>query len=183
MASARRSAPPLSVVSRPRDRSDRERRTGRDRRPFAGHEPRERAHRYLEIPRVDQEVLRAKLREWAQRSVADEDARGRVLTLLEAENWFPQFREACETLEQHDWRSIHRAVVIEHLEAWAHAHGIKPSKYLRFSTASKPPAARDTPAHPRPRRSHVRAIVEDAIARMSDEELLDLRIPIRYILE
>jgi hypothetical protein len=156
--------------------------------PAAGTGPAEEDHRYLEIPRVDQEVLRVRLRDWVNQSGADLEVRERLLAILGREDWYLSFKEACEASNQRGWSTLHRTVVVEHLEAWARAHGIKPARYLR-SQRPRPPTTpslsspNNRPSLPRTRRSDVRQIVERAIARMSDEELLELRIPLRYILD
>lgn len=140
--------------------------------------------RFLGAPQVSQEEMKA---------LAREHAAGLALDLAEVEatlgepDWYPRFVRLLAPVARDMWKKIHRRFVVDRFTAWAGQHGIAVSRFIVQRRGARDPAreANGDSGH-RPRQAppaDVRALVHRAIDRMSEEELLDLRIPLRYLVE
>lgn len=92
------------------------------------------------------------------------------------------------------WRLAHRRFVIDRARAWLAEHGVFPDRFIRSTMSHELRAirSRHAPAQigsaPAPidgtlsiSQPDIRQLVLRAIAKMSEQELLDLRIPLRYL--
>jgi hypothetical protein len=148
-------------------------------------------NRFLSIPPISQDELRNVVRSSVE-ELDQPELKREFLTLLDQNNWFPGFINRAQMVGFHGWRGPYRRLVVDHAKAWLQEHGIRPERFIRSipQRITATPRLREVdkplyslpPAPIIPERN-VRQIVQRAVARMSDEELLDLRIPLRYLFE
>lgn len=148
--------------------------------------------RYLQIPRVPYETVTTPLREWVERHATESD-QIRLLEHLESQDWYQPFANTCAELELRGWRTVQYRAVLSHLREWLEQHDIRESTFILWPTqehSQTRPKDKRARRHSAPGRtpntmghSNVRARVIAAVERMSDDELLSLRIPVRYLLD
>ncbi|HYO55495.1 UPF0158 family protein [Archangium sp.] len=159
--------------------------------------------RYLAVPTLPVEQLKPVATAFASKMTQPE-AREALSRSLDSESWLPTFLGAAEKLGvREDWKAAHRAWVAERAREWLERHHFPANALIRPWRVRPPPVPRrnapiQVAALPQvavptqvaaptqvavsgiPRES-VRPLVLQAIARMSDEELLNLNIPLRYL--
>jgi hypothetical protein len=146
--------------------------------------------RYLPVEPVSDEVLRACAASFIEALPAGID-RTPFTEALASSSWRTTFRQmAAAAKVGNEWQKVHQACVVAHARAWAEAHRI-PFDRL---TSSVSPRRNAPEAHteatsraaakiaPDADLTAIRAMVHAAVDRMSSEELLDLRIPLRHLL-
>jgi len=142
--------------------------------------------RFLAIPPIPQDELREVMREYVK-NLNSPELKHELEPLIEQDDWYPRISDRLRGLGVTSWRLAHRRFVADRARAWLVEHGVRPERFIRSALRHEPTAAR--PRHapeqagPRPRSSErdIRALVLRAVSRMSEEELLDLRIPLRYL--
>jgi hypothetical protein len=109
--------------------------------------------------------------------------------LIDQEDWYPQISDRMRELGVTSWKRVHRQFVIDRARKWLIEHGVHPEKFIRATSqadlfVNRP---RHAPILAQSTRGigerDIRALVLKAVSRMSDQELLDLRIPLRYLVE
>lgn len=114
--------------------------------------------------------------------------------LLEQDAWYSLFRQRTRDLDISDWNVAHRRFVVDRAKLWLRDHGVPLEKFVHSISRTK--SSFDGMRRPmvasswQPRlerdkvidRRNIRGIVLRAVDRMSDDELLDLRIPLRYLI-
>jgi hypothetical protein len=137
--------------------------------------------RFARVPSIPQESLRQVARDFAQSHV-DSNVRDTLGSVLEGGSWFRDFTDRAERFGISDkWLSAHRTFVIGWARAWFIAHGLKPDRFIRGRSR---PTQAIAPAVVSPSGKSlggIRRIVHSAIDRMSDDELLNLSMPLRYL--
>src|SRR5690606_16314287 len=109
--------------------------------------------------------------------------------------WFQVFTRALADLGQRTrWLTAHRNYVLDEAAKWLSSHGIDQQKFIHVQSKAKINTDSDTHAgtreinyaspggRPLLPRERVREVVMQAVGRMSEEELLNLPIPLRYLL-
>lgn len=141
--------------------------------------------RYLSIPLIPQDDLRALAHRFAE-SISDSVMRERLASVIDREGWFRPFTKAATDcgLGQ-PWLNAHRAYVVETAISWLKSHNIDPRRFLRRS--EQPWRRARTSSAPAQlaselRQENVREVVLRAVSRMSDQELLNLPIPLRHLI-
>lgn len=141
--------------------------------------------RYLAVPPIPEADIRKFATAFVQ-ELPEKATRERLAATLEREHWFTDFTRQTATVGLNElWLERHRGFVIGRAREWLEAHGLKAD---RFITAKHAPAAeKDQARAVAPGRqlrapSAVRKLVHSAIDRMTDDELLNLTIPLKYII-
>ncbi len=139
--------------------------------------------RFVRVPPIPQDELQRVAREFAA-AQTDAQVREALAGSAEGASWFREFTKRAEEFGlSTKWLSVHRSYVLSRARQWFVDHGIKPERFIM--SRSRPPSARQTaaPSVTAPAKSlgGVRRIVHSAIDRMSDDELLNLSIPLRYL--
>jgi hypothetical protein len=144
----------------------------------------EEPERYLSIPTLSLEELKPVALEFANKTGRSEVS----AALSRQEHWFAAFLRAVDEAGlKEQWKGAHRAWVWMRARQWLEHHQIPVAGLLRTRAVRPPlpqPPVPSAPGNARlgiPR-SAIRPLVLKAIARMSDEELLSLSIPLRYLL-
>jgi hypothetical protein len=141
--------------------------------------------RYLAVPTLPVEQLKPVASAFASK-VPQPRVQEALSRSLGSEPWFPTFlRTAAELGVREDWKTAHRAWVADRAREWLERHGLPVNVFIRPRLVRSPPVPRrSAPSQVAvggiPRES-IRPLVLQAIARMSDEELLSLNIPLRYL--
>lgn len=159
-----------------------------------GQEP----ERYLRVPPLSQEKLKSEARSFVDTNPELGESRDQLLLLLTktSSGWFQIFTRALADLGQRTrWLAVHRNFVLGEAAKWLNSHGIDEQKFIhaqsraKNSTKSDTTEVRRTPDQSllseRPLslpRERVRELVQQAVVRMSEEELLNLPIPLRYLI-
>jgi hypothetical protein len=147
------------------------------------------AVRYLRVPPVAGESTHGWLRIFVEQHglTVDDDA---VCAAAAEAGWVDASFQVLPRSLHAAWRDAHRESVVSAVEAWMKSHGTNPN--LLFSAAPRRPPEKKTESTPEPtvpaRRSErsiadVRAMVHRAVDGMSEDELLSLCIPLRYVAE
>lgn len=149
----------------------------------------EEPERYLLVPVLSAADLRPAAQAFVGRVTREHVQSALSGALAQEEDWLPRFQR---TLEQAglltEWRVAFRVHVAMRAREWLERHHLPIAAFVR--RRSKPAAARApsvTPAPSEPTRTagisrrNIRPLILQAIARMSDEELLGLNIPLRYL--
>ncbi len=141
--------------------------------------------RYLRIPSIPQDELRALAREYAA-ELQDHAAQERLIASLDKESWFREFTHLAEELRaDKPWIERHRSHVIAYAKKWLEEHEIKAERFItarRIASPAREPVRPVTPVPQQPTLSPVRKLVHSAVDRMTEEELLNLTIPLRYLI-
>jgi hypothetical protein len=144
--------------------------------------------RYLAVPPIPQDDLRSVARDFVG-DIEDVEERERLHSMITGDHWFRNFTDAMsEQGRLQAWLTAHRHYVLQRARAWFSEHGLQPEHFVggrrRFQAAwqqtrSEPPPRfrRETSAG----RNNLRQRVLDAVRRMPEEELLDLKIRLKYL--
>jgi hypothetical protein len=153
-------------------------------------EPSRTPARYLAIPPIPQDEFLSMTREYVNR-LPQAELKQELLELLNRERGFNLFFVRAETLGLHDWKLAHRRFVVSKGKAWLAEHGVRPEKLIKPASIFFPSAGSrhvesgtrhdHAPLGPLGR-ADIRTLVLKAVARMPEEDLLDLRIALRYLL-
>jgi OST-HTH/LOTUS domain len=154
----------------------------------AASEPSRTPSRFLAIPPIPQDEWRSMAQEYID-GLPQAELKEELSELLNRERGFNLFFARAQVLGLNDWKSVHRRFVVGKAKAWLAEHGVRPEKFIRPATIFSPSpgfrhvgARRDhAPSSPLGR-ADIRALVLKAVARMPEEDLLDLRIALRYLL-
>lgn len=139
------------------------------------------ADRFLEIPPIPQDILRTLAREFV-RELERPDLVDDLHHMIEGDRWYPRFSKALTASGLPDWRDTHRRFVVEQAREWLTQQGIRPDRFIRrISSAARARGIPNQILQAGLQPGNIREVVMRAIARMSDEELLDLKIPLRYL--
>jgi OST-HTH/LOTUS domain len=146
--------------------------------------------RFLAIPPIPQDECVRRAREYVD-GLAQAELKEELSELLDRERGFNLFFARAQALGLKDWKSVHRRFVVGRAKAWLAEHDVRPEKFIRPATIFSPSAG-FRHVEWGPRRDHapsgplgrpdIRALVLKAVARMPEEDLLDLRIALRYLL-
>lgn len=140
--------------------------------------------RFVRVPPIPQDDLRQIAREFAT-SQADSTTRETLESTLSGVSWFRDFTERANQLGiSEKWLSQHRSFVIGRARQWFVEHGIKPDRFIKGRSRVAPRRDTEGPvtaAPPAKSLGGIRRIVHSAIDRMSDDELLNLSIPLRHL--
>jgi hypothetical protein len=148
--------------------------------------------RFLSIPTIPHDELRAVVRECLDK-LDSVKLKEELVPLIDESDWYSRLSSRTYELGLTSWRLAHRRFVISKARAWLIEHGIRPERFIRLVSARSSPLPaprRERPAHasadPRLESSlghrDIRTLVQRAVSRMSEQELLDLRIPLRYLI-
>lgn len=145
--------------------------------------------RYLRVPPISQDDLRVIARQFAEEH-GDQAVRERLLPVLDRPSWFRDYTKEAEQLHlDRGWLDRHRAYVLERARAWLSKQGVRPERFIAPVTRAprrEPPRPVDAASKPRDRErslAQIRKLVHSAIDRMTDDELLSLSIPLRYMVK
>jgi len=153
-------------------------------------EPSRTPARFLAIPPIAQDECLRMAREYVD-GLAQAELKEELSELLDRERGFNLFFARAQVLGLKDWKTVHRRFVITRAKAWLAEHGVRPEKLIRPALTFSP-STRFRHVELETRRDHapssplgradIRALVLKAVARMLEEDLLDLRIALRYLL-
>ncbi len=157
-------------------------------------EPARAPERFLTIPAIPQDELREVIHEYVNNlNLPALDLE--IDSLLTQTNWFPQVSDRMRELGITSWKLAHRRFVIDRARAWLDEHGVFPDRFIRSTMPHEPLATRPRHAPALVGRvaapidgatsisqQDIRELVLRAISKMSEQELLDLRIPLRYLI-
>ena len=154
-------------------------------------EPARTPARFLEIPPIPQDEFLRMAREYVA-GLAQSELKEQLSDLLNLERGFNQFFASAQVLGLKDWKSVHQNFVVGKAKAWLGEHGVRPEKLIRSAPAFSPSAGfrhpewgtrhDHVPSTPLRHQGDIRTLVLKAVAQMPEEDLLDLRIALRYLL-
>lgn|SRR5262245_36740144 len=156
----------------------------------AASEPSRTPARFLAIPPIPPDEFRSMAREYVD-GLAQVELKEELSEILNRERGFNLFFARAQALGLQDWKSVHRRFVVGRAKAWLAEHGVRPEKLIRPAPIFSPSTGlrhaesgtrRDHAPSSRLGRADVRTLVLKAVARMPEEDLLDLRIALRYLL-
>jgi hypothetical protein len=156
----------------------------------AGSVPSRTPSRFLAIPPIPLDEFLSMARAYID-GIALPELKEELLELLNWERGFNLFFARAQELGLRDWKSVHRRFVVGKAKAWLAEHGVRSEKLVRPPTIFSPGhgfrhvesgTRRDHAPSAPLARTDIRALVLKAVTRMPEEDLLDLRIALRYLL-
>jgi hypothetical protein len=147
----------------------------------------EEPERFLSVPAIPQVEIKQAARTFAA-ELEDRDHSERLLAAIETDPWYQTFfNVASELGRSNSWRQTHRAFVVSWAIDWLQRHDIEPRAFLRNNLGTPARNRGDSRSQTEravsilPQGENLRKVVFKAVARMSYEELLNLSIPLRYL--
>lgn len=140
--------------------------------------------RYLHIPPIPQNEIRSVALEFIESHNCDSDAREKLRAHLDAEDWFKQFTDTASAVGVlKPWLDAHRAFVTSRAIAWLKKHNVMMNLFIKRQYERKNlPQRQLGSSNPLGlQRENLREVVIRAISRMPEEDLLNISIPLRYL--
>lgn len=145
----------------------------------------EEPERYLRIPPIPQDELRSVALEFVESYACDSEVRADLRAHLNSEDWFNDFTNAASAVGALiPWLNAHRAFVTTRVIAWLKKHNIDPNLFIKRQQERPIRRPQQLPlrSHMGLQRDNLREVLTRAISRMPDEDLLNISIPIRYLI-
>ncbi|MBZ4417633.1 hypothetical protein [Myxococcus sp. RHSTA-1-4] len=146
----------------------------------------EEPERYLRVAVIPEEHVRDEAHALVEKAGSEETRESLSRALARGVDSFESAIKGSSLEEQ--WRQAFHRCVVAHAHSWLAAHGLQPGRFFRVKASApvRKPPQQNMMRQPRTALltgSQLRRLILEAVRRMPEEDLLNLQIPLKYLVD